>query len=198
MADFQNKITSRINNRPAELDSPLSRPHIAYDRGPLLGLYNTENMLDGTSSEGDTMTSLHSSTSSKSGPSPKRNRIDTVERRPSQSAVAKQPSQGLRARRATEACVAKRRRQPLKALGSASQNEVLMTPPKALTWRPELPHTSAAVETAEENPDDTNNRILAEMSFNSSNILTSTNEERSAASDDQDPQGLEDETTADV
>ena len=198
MADFHNKITSRINNRPVELNSPLSKPHIVYDREALLGRYDTENIPEGISSEGGTMNSLNSSTSSKSGPSPKRNRVDSVEHCPSLLIMAKQPSQDLRASRATEGCAAKRRRQPLKVLGSASQNEVLMSSTKALTWRPELPYSNAAVETAQENRDDTHETMLADISFSSSNILTSTNDGRSAELGDPDPGKLDNETTVDI
>ncbi|KAL8823856.1 MAG: hypothetical protein Q9191_005496, partial [Dirinaria sp. TL-2023a] len=199
MAEFHNKMTSRINNRPAGLDSPLSKSYIADDNNSALpSLYDTEVLPDDTSSEGDAIDSSRSSDLSKSGPSPKRARTGTAYRCPSPSSVAKTHSRGSRARRATEGCHTKRRRYPLGTLGSASQNEVLLIPTQPNTQKPELPCTSAPTATAQRNPKDTYEIALGDMSFNSSNILIGTSEERLGPIDDRDSGLLEGETTTDI
>lgn len=177
MAEFHNKMTSRINNRPAGLDSPLSKSYIADDNDcAVSGLYDAEILPDDTSDEGNPMGSSGSSTSRKSGPSPKRPRIGTTYRCPSPSAVAKTPLQGSRAPGATEGYHAKGLRHPLRALGSASQNEIPAIPTRPMTQKPELPYINASAAIAQKNPNDTYEVALGDEPFSSSNILIGSSE----------------------
>ena len=199
MAEFHNKMSSRINNRPAGLDSPSSKSHIADDNNwALPGLDDAEILPHDTSNEHDPLESSGSITSRKSTPSPKRARTATGYRCSSPSAVAKTPLKEPRARRRTEGYRAKGRRHPLRALGSASQNEGPMIPTQPMTQKPELPYTSVSVATAQKVSIDNYEAALGDMSFNSSNILIGTSEERLGAIGNQDPETLDDETTTDI
>ena len=149
--------------------------------------------------KGNLTKSLGSSTSSRSGgPTPKRTRTENPRAFKPSLTGPRKVSHAKPARRATSGFSVKGQRQALRNLGSASQNEVLLTPTQPLTQKSARRHTSAAVVETNENERAMEEAEFGDMAFNDSDVFTSTDQQRLATFHDHVARHDYDETTADV
>lgn len=192
MADFHNRMTSRIHYRPAELESP-SPTH--DPTGDIIGTDRVEHSSDDSENGGDSPISVISSISCNNGPSPKRVKVRNLQNNKAQS-----PGlcfQEFSKRRATEQYPVNARRDPLTPLRPTSQNEVPLLATQPLTQKSDQGHTSAAIVTADENLCGVFKEARKDFSFNISSVSTSTNRERLGTTHDRKRDQDYDETTVD-
>lgn len=144
-------------------------------------------------------TSFGSSTSSRSGgPTPKRTKIGSRRSFKPPTTTAKGPSHVKSLRRATTGFTVKGQRQALGNLGSVSQNEAILTPTQPLTQKTPRRHTSAAFVENDENERIVGEGGFGDMSFDDSDIFTSTSKQRLEIAPDHATRDDYDETTADI
>ncbi len=144
-------------------------------------------------------TSFGSSTSSRSGgPTPKRTKTGIRRSFKPPTTITRAASLAKPLRRATTGFTVKGQRQALGNLGSASQNEVLLSPTQPLTQKTPRRHTSGAIGDNDENERLVEEGGFGEMSFDDSDIFTSTSKQRLEIVQDHAARDDCDETTADI
>jgi len=196
--DFNNRMT-KLQTRHQSTNHPTMEGVAGDDEQSEIIACDAEDSPMQHGNKDDLTTSFGSSTSSKSGgPTPKRTR--TADRRSSKppSTIPRAPSHAKPFRRATTGFTVKGQRQLLGNLGSASQNEVLLTPTQPLTQKTPRQHTSAAMVENDENERIIGDGGFGDMSFNDSDIFTSTSKQRLETVQDHATPDDYDETTADI
>ena len=147
----------------------------------------------------DLTTSFGSTTSSRSGgPTPKRTKTGSRRSFKPPTTLTRAPTLAKPLRRATTGFTVKGQRQALGNLGFASQNEVLLTPTQPLTQKNPRRHTSAAIGDNDENERIVGEGKFGDMSFDDSDIFTSTSKQRLEIVQDHATRDDDDETTVDI
>ena len=197
--DFNHRITSRLRTRQPPSHSPGNNTIGSNNGQAEIILHDEEQMPSQNRIEKDRDNSFGSSTSGKSsGPTPKRTRTESRRACKPPTTAARSAFHAQPARRATSAYIGKGQRQVLRSLGTASQNETLLIPTQPLTQKSIRRHTDAAVLQNLENEPTTREAEFSDVSFDDSNIFTSTSEQRLAMTCAQATGDDYDETTADI
>lgn len=196
--DFNHRMT-KLQTMHQPLDCPTMEGVVGDDDQSEVVACDTEESPIPHDDKGHLMASFGSSTSSKSGgPTPKRTKTGRCRNFKPPTTITRAPSHAKPLRRATTGFTVKAQRQALGNLGSASQNEVILTPTQPLTQKTPRRHTSAAIVEHDENERIVEERGYGDMSFDDSDIFTSTSKQRLEILPDHATRDDYDETTADI
>ncbi len=196
--DFNNRMT-KLQTRHQSLNYPMMEGVAGDDDQSKVIACDAEESPMQHDDEANLTTSFGSTTSSRSGgPTPKRTKTGSRRSFKPPTTITRAPSLATPLRRATTGFTVKGQRQALGNLGSASQNEVLLTPTQPLTSKTPRRHTSAAIGDNDENERPVEEGGYGEMSFDNSDIFTSTSKQRLEIVQDYAARDDCGETTADI
>lgn len=196
--DFNNRMT-KLQTRHQSLNYPIMEGVAGdNDQSEVIACDAEESPMQ-HDDKADLTTSFGSTTSSRSaGPTPKRTKTGSRRSFKPPTTITRAPSLAKPLRRATTGFTVKGQRQALGNLGSASQNEILLTPTQPLTQKTPRRHTSAAIVENDENERIVEERGFGDMSIDDSDMFTSTSKQRLEIVRDHATRDDYDETTADI
>lgn len=196
--DFNHRMT-KLQTMHQPLDYPAMEGVAGDDDQSEVIACDTEESTIPHNDKDHLIASFGSSSSSNSGgPTPKRTKTGSRRNFKPPITITRAPAHVKPLRRATTGFTVKGQRQALGNLGSASQNEVILTPTQLLTQKTPRRHTSAAFVENDENERIVGDEGFGDIPLDDSDIITSTSKQRLEIVHDDATRDDYDETTTDI